>query len=120
MKKWLLMTRQGLGRVAIPEKRLQDALISLNYMISEESFQAFNEVCVFYSFHSSHVFFTYFTLLISYHIYSFHFIFRFLFCFIYTFVIIFICFLFYLYIYYYIYTFLIIFIYLFRCSLNKK
>ena len=57
LKKWLLMTRQGLGRVAIPEKRLQDALISLNYMISEESFQAFNEVCVFYSFYSSHVFF---------------------------------------------------------------
>ena len=57
LKKWLLMTRQGLGRVAIPVKRLQDALISLNYMISEESFQAFNEVCVFYSFHSSHVFF---------------------------------------------------------------
>ena len=52
LKRWLLMTRQGLGRVAAPEKRLQDALISFNYMISEESFQAFNEVYFIYLPHS--------------------------------------------------------------------
>ena len=69
LRRWLLMTRQGLGRVAAPEKRLQDALISFNYMISEESFQAFNEVQFIYlprSFYSQYF----------YHLEYFQFIFR--------------------------------------------
>ena len=50
LKKWLLMTRQGAARFSLPDERLRDALMSLNYMIVEESFQAFNEVFIYQNF----------------------------------------------------------------------
>ena len=34
----------------MPDERLRDALMSLNYMIVEESFQAFNEVFIYQNF----------------------------------------------------------------------
>lgn len=45
LKKYVLMTRNGAAVCATPQEKLRDALMSLNFLVVEESFQAFNEVC---------------------------------------------------------------------------
>jgi len=42
-KNWLEMTQNGLARISEPDLRLRDGLMSLNYMIAEESLRAFDE-----------------------------------------------------------------------------
>jgi hypothetical protein len=44
LRNWLKMTQNGVARTSKPELRLRDGLMSLNYMIAEESLQAFDEV----------------------------------------------------------------------------
>ena len=46
LKSWLKMTREGSARTATPELKLNDALMSLNYLINEESFQVYNQVII--------------------------------------------------------------------------
>jgi hypothetical protein len=46
-KNWLEMTQNGLARISKPDLRLRDGLMSLNYMIAEESLQAFDEVDIY-------------------------------------------------------------------------
>ena len=44
LEMWLLATRQGASISTGPKEKLKDALASLNFLIAEESLQAFNEV----------------------------------------------------------------------------
>ena len=41
---WLLATRQGASISTGPKEKLKDALASLNFLVAEETLQAFNEV----------------------------------------------------------------------------
>ena len=41
---WLLGTRQGASISSGPKEKLKDALASLNFLVAEESMQAFTEV----------------------------------------------------------------------------
>lgn len=41
---WLLATRQGASISSGPKEKLKDALASLNFLVAEESMQAFTEV----------------------------------------------------------------------------
>jgi hypothetical protein len=44
LKRYVLMTRHGSAVCAAPQQKLQDALMSLNFLIAEEAFQSFSEV----------------------------------------------------------------------------
>lgn len=44
LKRFVLMTRHGSAVCAAPQQKLQDALMSLNFLVAEEAFQAFSEV----------------------------------------------------------------------------
>lgn len=44
LKKFVIRTRHSSAVCATPQQKMQDALMSLNFLIAEESFQAFSEV----------------------------------------------------------------------------